>query len=327
MRAALRPRVSVVIPVRDRAAWLAEAVNSVLATRVEPLEILVIDDGSIDGSFDLACSLAAGNSAVRLLTHPGRANRGQGPSRNLGIREAASGLVCFLDSDDIVLPHRFDVALPLLEASCEVDGVYEPTITHFLPGGEARRGTVRPIVSFECAHPDQVLETLVGRGRHWSVDAIVVRRDTLLRVGGFSVDVRLRAFEDLVLWLKLAAAARLVPGASEPVAVYRLHAANSSSADSQTQLLMPLRAYREAVRWAKRARVARRQQAILREALAAKLFFCCGKLRGVARPDLALRQILETLPAMPSLVTRRLFWGNLAYSGGACIRRHGSAPE
>lgn len=321
----MSPRVSVVIPVYNRARLLAEAVESVLATRFADLEVVVVDDGSTDGSFEAAARLAAQDGRVRTLTHAGHVNRGEGASRNAGVRAARGRYVAFLDSDDLMLPHRFATAVPLLDTRPDVDGVYEWTRTRIEAGAEARAGTVRPIVSFECRDPADVLELVLRHGRHWSVDAILLRREVLMRVGGFSEDPRLPICADLVLWLKLAAAARLVLGSREPVAVYRLHAHNVSSTDSLRALVLPLRAHREALRWCRSAPVAPRQRALLREAVAQKLFYCCGELRSRGRPGLALRQILATLPALPSVTGRRLFWANLARAGLETLRARGTA--
>ena len=96
-----QPLVSVVMIFKDAAAYLGEAAGSVLSRSHEPLELLLVDDGGTDGSHLVAADVAASApSRVRVLTHPGRVNRGTGASRALGIRKARGELIAFLDADD-----------------------------------------------------------------------------------------------------------------------------------------------------------------------------------------------------------------------------------
>ena len=95
------PLVSVVMPFKDAVEHLAEAVGSVLGQTYEHYELLLVDDGGTDGSREIAATLAAAApSRVRVLAHPGRVNRGTGPSRALGITSARGALTAFLDADD-----------------------------------------------------------------------------------------------------------------------------------------------------------------------------------------------------------------------------------
>lgn len=109
------PLVSVVMPFKDAAGFLDEAVASVLGQTWSPLELVLVDDGGSDGSDHLAARLADGDSRVRVVSHEGRTNRGIGPSRALGIRQARGGLVAFLDADDVWEPSHLadDVRLLL----------------------------------------------------------------------------------------------------------------------------------------------------------------------------------------------------------------------
>ena len=98
--------VSVVIPVYQAAAFVEQAVESALA-QPETGEVLLVEDGSGDGSLAECERLAAGDGRVRLLRHPNGENRGAGASRNLGIEQSTCPLVAFLDADDYYLLGRF----------------------------------------------------------------------------------------------------------------------------------------------------------------------------------------------------------------------------
>ncbi|MBP2316544.1 glycosyltransferase family 2 protein [Azospirillum soli] len=110
------PLVSVIIPSFNRLALLLEAVDSVLAQRVEgSAEVLVIDDASDDGTQTAVEERYGGEHTVRYLRHA--ANRGVSAARNTGIDAARGRFLAFLDSDDVVLPGRLESQLARFAAS------------------------------------------------------------------------------------------------------------------------------------------------------------------------------------------------------------------
>jgi glycosyltransferase involved in cell wall biosynthesis len=98
------PLFSVVTIFLDAERFLGEAVDSVLAQDHPNWELLLVDDGSTDGSRDLARSLAERDGRIRYVEHPGHENRGMGASRNLGLEHARGEYTACLDSDDTWLP-------------------------------------------------------------------------------------------------------------------------------------------------------------------------------------------------------------------------------
>jgi glycosyltransferase involved in cell wall biosynthesis len=88
------PLVSVIIPCFNAVSYLGEALESALKQSYRPLEVIVVDDGSTDGSGELADSYAPG---VRVIH---QANQGEGPARNTGIRASKGDFLAFLDADD-----------------------------------------------------------------------------------------------------------------------------------------------------------------------------------------------------------------------------------
>src|SRR5713226_2470741 len=122
------PRVSVVVIFRDAERFLEEAVASVFAQTCSDWELLVVDDGSVDGSPVLARRMAERQpEQVFYLQHPGGVNRGMSASRNLGIRHARGDYVAFLDADDVWLPSKLAEQVALLEHHPEAAMVYGPT--------------------------------------------------------------------------------------------------------------------------------------------------------------------------------------------------------
>ncbi len=101
------PLVSVVMIFRDAERFMDEALQSLLAQTFTDWELLLVDDGSSDGSSALARRHAAAYPGrIRYLEHPGRAHRGTGPSRNLGLESATGAYASFLDADDVYFPER-----------------------------------------------------------------------------------------------------------------------------------------------------------------------------------------------------------------------------
>src|SRR5262245_33392805 len=99
--------VSVVTNFLNAAPYLRESIDSVIAQSHAGWELLLVDDGSDDGSTGIARRAAGRDPArCRFLEHPGHQNRGASAARNLGIAHARGEFVAFLDADDVWLPDR-----------------------------------------------------------------------------------------------------------------------------------------------------------------------------------------------------------------------------
>ena len=123
-------QVSVIVPVFNAEAFLEPCLRSALSqTEVE--EILVVDDGSTDGSLGLATHMAWIEPRIRLLQHDDRGHHGAGAARNLGISQSLMPVLAFLDADDVYLEGRFAAANGVLNANSSLDGVFEPVEAGF----------------------------------------------------------------------------------------------------------------------------------------------------------------------------------------------------
>lgn len=140
------PAISVVLPVHNGAAWLAEALGSIRAQTLAPAEVIAIDDGSTDDS----AAVLAGFPGVRVLSQP---NAGVTVARNRGIAAASGALIAFLDQDDRWRPDALRVAAEAHAA----DPALAYTLAHqvcFLAEGEAvppwfgRQSLDRPHVGY-----------------------------------------------------------------------------------------------------------------------------------------------------------------------------------
>jgi glycosyltransferase involved in cell wall biosynthesis len=169
------PLVSVVVPVYDAAGFLREALDSVLAQDYDPFEVIVVDDGSTDGSGAIAQSYPA----VQYLHQE---NQGPAAARNAGIAAARGELVAFADADDVQLPTRLSVQAGYLIEHPEIDATLARQVWITPPPG---------------AVPDVVWGDLDGI----PAMTMVVRRRTLTELGGF--DPRLRGPEDTDLLIRM----------------------------------------------------------------------------------------------------------------------------
>jgi glycosyltransferase involved in cell wall biosynthesis len=198
------PVVSVVIPVHNGERFLGEAVESVLAQEGAPLEVLVVDDGSTDGSAHVAARFG---SPVRCLS---QAHAGIASARNTGIRAARGDLLAFLDADDLWTPGRLRLQIDRLAADPALDCVFG-LVEHFRDPGASLR--------FEVWAPERAPGLLPG--------AMLIRRAAFLRVGPFDETWRLGEF---VEW-QLRAEERGLRREILPVVVLRrrIHDANTTA--------------------------------------------------------------------------------------------------
>jgi glycosyltransferase involved in cell wall biosynthesis len=162
------------MPVRNGIAHLRETIKCVAAQNYPSVEIVVIDDGSTDGSGDLARSL--GTSTVMQTAGVGPAG-----ARNLGIRESTSDLLMFLDSDDLLGPDAFHASVEAL--------LREPNA-----------GFAQGYVQNFLVRPDGTMNIFTRPYRYINVGSGVWRRTVFERVGLF--DESLRYCEDLDFFMR-----------------------------------------------------------------------------------------------------------------------------
>lgn len=184
--------VSVVIPVRNRARQVVSAVLSALEQRPRPREVIVVDDGSTDGSGKAAAVVGDG---VALISLPARA--GPAAARNAGIAAARSSYVAFLDSDDTWLPGSLGVRLDAFASNPDLSLVWGDAVW---AGGGPAEGTRllgrNPLLP-NVGHFEQLI-----RGNVVITSTTLVRRSDVVAVGGFPE--AMRRCEDYHLWLRLA---------------------------------------------------------------------------------------------------------------------------
>jgi glycosyltransferase involved in cell wall biosynthesis len=191
------PRITVAMSVHDNAATVGAAIESILVQSFADFELLIVDDGSRDGSGAIIDRYAATDPRIGAIHQP---NAGLIASLNRLVAEARGGLIARMDGDDIALPERFARQVAFLDANPD-HGVLG-TNTHEID--EADRVT-------ECTdfHPlthDGVLAAL-AQGSPMAHSSVMMRTDVVRRAGGYRPAYR--HCEDYDLWLRLSACTRL----------------------------------------------------------------------------------------------------------------------
>jgi glycosyltransferase involved in cell wall biosynthesis/SAM-dependent methyltransferase len=183
--------VSVLVPFWNVRAFLPEAIESVFAQTFAGWELLLIDDGSTDGSTDVAKAWAArAPDRVRYLEHEQHRNRGVAASRNLGIREARGRYVAFLDADDVWFPPKLERQVAILDAEPRAAMVCGPSQFWYSWTGrpeDRERDYVKDLrVEPGLVAPPALLIAYLTRGTFVAnPSTILIRREVLDRVGGF----------------------------------------------------------------------------------------------------------------------------------------------
>jgi glycosyltransferase involved in cell wall biosynthesis len=227
-------QVSVIIPVYNAAKYVRQAVESALM-QPEVAEIILVEDASSDGSWEVCQKMAASHSNIHLYQHPDGRNYGAGASRNLAIRKSTCEFIAFLDADDYYFPGRFSAAKKLFEENPEIDGVYEAVAKQVENETSEQRWKAAglPISHLNTMRkriPPEDLFTayLVGNNGGFHLNGLVIKRHILERTGYF--DEELILHQDTAFKIKAAAVSKLVPGRlDEPVAIYRVHDCNRVS--------------------------------------------------------------------------------------------------
>jgi glycosyltransferase involved in cell wall biosynthesis len=193
--------VSVVICFLDAEQFLEETIASVLSQSYGCWELLLVDDGSSDGSTSIAQHHAMrAPERIRYLEHPGHGNLGVSASRNLGIREARGELIAFLDADDVSLPHRLARSVWLLRENPAADMVYgESEYWHSWEGSRAAYADRIQPQGFRADRvvppPELLIRYLTHSAALPPPSSITVRRGAAVASGGF-VDSFRGMYED-----------------------------------------------------------------------------------------------------------------------------------
>ncbi len=185
--------MSVVIPVYNARSFLADALSSARNQSYRQIEIIVIDDGSDDGSVELAQEHAQEDKRVRVLRQP---RRGPSAARNAGIAQARGALIAPLDADDLWRPTKIERQVAAMRQGGDRVGLVYTWFALIDEDGRVRSTGHRPTSAGEVLR-DCCRRNLVGNG-----SGALMRRSAILECGGY--DESLHGSEDLKLYTAIA---------------------------------------------------------------------------------------------------------------------------
>jgi glycosyltransferase involved in cell wall biosynthesis len=208
----VKPKVSVIIPAYNSEKYIAEAIESVFAQTYPGYEVIVVDDGSTDGTLQL---LKRYDSRIKVLT---KVNGGPASARNLAINNSCGEYIAFLDSDDLWVEEKLDEQVAFLNKHPEVGLVFGEILIF------EERGGKHIILSKNGWTGDPTFRQLLF-GNYIPNSTVVIRRRCVDKVGLLNESAELIAVEDHEYWMRIA---RTFPmaGIPNPLAYYRIREGN-----------------------------------------------------------------------------------------------------
>lgn len=217
------PLVSTIIPTYNRANLVSAAIDSVLAQTYKHVEVIVIDDGSADGTLEV---LNRYGNRIQVIS---QSNAGPAAARNRGVTAAHGEMIAFLDSDDLWLPEKLARQVDLL---CRVGESVPCCLCNIKLRWKEQESTsfevawLNPAIGEGVWHnPDKVLATrfvLFNQG-------VLIRRRVLREIGGFDEKFRLLEDYDLALRLSVRGDWAFI---REPLVIWQENSANSLSSEA-----------------------------------------------------------------------------------------------
>lgn len=221
-------KVSVVLPVFNVERYVAASIQSVLAQTYVDFELIIVDDGSTDGSLRLCQGFT--DPRIQIVQQK---NRGLAGARNTGIRHAQGEYIALLDSDDLFAPEKLQRHVEHLDHSPKVGISFSRSAfidDHSQPLGYYQMPKLKEITT-----PDILCRNPIGNGsapviRRQVFQEIAIQKDLYGLVEDFFFDDSFRQSEDIECWLRMAIQTSwLFEGIPEPLTLYRVNARGLSA--------------------------------------------------------------------------------------------------
>ncbi|WP_426416969.1 glycosyltransferase family 2 protein [Aestuariirhabdus sp. LZHN29] len=238
------PRISVVVPVYNGEKTLARALDSLIEQDVSPYEVIVVDDGSTDGSAAVAARYGERISLIQ------QDNLGVSVARNRGVAHASGDWLAFLDADDWYYPHRLSCHAELIQRYPKLDllsgnfhyvyedGSSQENIDALDWGGELRNSAEGAMVLI-----DKHLRRKYAGQHVGDTHTLTLRRDLFLRVGGYPEGVAIA--EDMSLLLRALDHSAWQAVVLTPLAAYCVHSTSAIRRRPLASQRLALETYRD----------------------------------------------------------------------------------
>jgi glycosyltransferase involved in cell wall biosynthesis len=220
----MTPLISIIIPTYNSAELIGAAIDSVLAQTYQNWECIIVDDGSTDNTLKLCNQYIKLDSRVKYLYQE---NGKQGKARNLGISKANGFYLAFLDADDLWLPEKLSVQIVQIQKH-DVDLVFSDS---YVFNDNALNNLSQKMNVLDAILYDKNSMQLFLEINKVPILTVLVKREKVLSVGGFSENLDIQNVEDYHLWLKLLMTNCMFYSSSRILAKYRIHNTAATSSD------------------------------------------------------------------------------------------------
>lgn len=210
----MKRSVSVILPTFNGQKYIAEAIESALTQTLAPHEIIVVNDGSTDGTEKIVQGYG---SKVRYIYQE---NKGVAGAYNTGIAVASGNYIAFLEHDDVWAPEKNASQVQCFEDGGQPGMVFSPVLLV-----EEGKPSKLNVVNLNDGEGEVNFAAFFARNRVLNCSTVMMRKSVLEDVGGFLEDLPLSF--DYDLWLRIAAKYRVVC-LSKPLVAYRIHSNNLS---------------------------------------------------------------------------------------------------
>jgi glycosyltransferase involved in cell wall biosynthesis len=218
--------ISVIIPAYNVERFIKSAIVSALE-QPQVNEVVVVDDGSTDGTLQIIKSLKESSTKIKIYHHENHINKGRSATRNLGIINASEDYIAFLDADDYYLPNRFSNDEKVFQENQKCEGVYNAVGFHFYRAiNPLEEGTFKLSTVSQKIKPEALFDAVISsKFGYLHLDGLTIKRSVFDKIGYFNE--LLPVAEDSDIIYKMALKCRLESGIIEvPLAKRGIHETN-----------------------------------------------------------------------------------------------------
>ena len=216
--------VSVIMPAYNASNYIQEAINSVIAQTFTDWELIIVDDGSTDNTAMLVKEYLLKDSRIQYFYQE---NGKQGKARNFAISKSKGEYLAFLDADDLWLPEKLEIQLLEIKDK-NVDLLFADS---YVFNNDQIQDTSQNMNIPTSVYYDISSLKLFLKGNRIPILTVLVKRDKVLAVGGFSEALHIQNIEDYHLWLKLLMTGCVLYSSDSIIAKYRVHNSSVTSGD------------------------------------------------------------------------------------------------
>ena len=212
----MNPLISIITPVYNVEKFIVETIESVLKQTYSNWELLLVDDGSTDGSTDVCKNYTLQDERIKYFH---KSNGGQASARNVGIKNAKGEYITFLDSDDLYFDDKLEQHLTDLKTN-PADFYYGAGLMLF------ENRTDNKIEKYDWyygKHTGHEFFKILYHSCSVNINSVLVKKTLFDTVGLFDESTELRGTEDWDLWLRIALKLKTIYGNPNPKVYYRIH--------------------------------------------------------------------------------------------------------